>query len=232
MYQYAYFTLSLFLFGLWLLCFLLFKKERQAIFWTALIFAPAGPFSEFWHLQDYWEPVFIFEVSIGPWRWGIEDYISSFSISGIAAGIFEFFARRKGLPELPRFNLKAFIKLHAWGLLGLGMMALFASGIGFCSIHSIMLTLLLCGTMLLRGNKHLISLASVLSLMFGTLYWLILFAFLVPLYPGLIPAIWKLETTWGLLIGGIPIEEFLWACCIMLFGGPVLRLNSSFSNKS
>jgi hypothetical protein len=228
-FDFAYLTASLILLGFWLLCFCFMKKERKALFWTAIIFAPAGPFSEFWHLQDYWHPPYLIDIKIGDWLFGIEDYITTFSLSGIAAGLFEYGFRKTDGPSLPVMTWKTFLKLHGWGLLGLALMLLFYNVAGMCSIHSILLTIVICSAIMLWSKRQMLKLLLPLSFLFGFMYWIFLVFIFMPLFPGVLPALWKLETTWGFMIAGVPVEEFLWGAAIMLFGGPVLRVNSKYT---
>jgi hypothetical protein len=228
MYDYAYFAASLIFLTFWLFCFILLKTERKAMLWTSAIFASAGPISEFWHLQDYWHPVYLVDIRIGDWLFGVEDFITTFSLAGMAAGVFEWAAKRKEWPALPAMSMKAFLKMHGWGLLGLVTMAFCFSVLSICSIHAILLTLLLCSTTMLFGKWQIVKLVLPLSLMYGILYWLFLVFIFMKLYPGVIPALWKLQTTWDLMLAGVPVEELLWGMTIMLFGGPVIRMNSFF----
>jgi len=223
-YSHAYLTGSLFWLGVWSVLFLLLKRQRREMLWAGLLLAPAGPVSEFWSLQDYWRPVYVHEFRWGEWRMGgVEDFILVFALSGICAGLFEFFLARRGAARLPLVRGRAVWRLAGWPAVGL---ILFVAGwnLGLHSIHtlffavSLTTAVMLCRRPALWGPVVGLALASALA------YWLFYVWIFIPLFPGSIEALWRLDRTWGIRWGGVPIEELIWAGLTMLFAGPYLRV--------
>ena len=72
--SHAYALLTVpFLFG-WILFFFFSPKIRRPMAAMSGLAGLAGPISEFWHCRDYWHPDYLMPVTIGPWRFGLEDY--------------------------------------------------------------------------------------------------------------------------------------------------------------
>ena len=223
MYAHAYLVGSLFWLAVWLVMYLMLPRHRPALFWTGLLLAPAGPIGEYWCLQDYWHPVYIVEVSIGGWRFGPEDYLLTFALAGVCAGVFEAIAEKKGLPGLPRITFGATVRVTAWGALGLLLMMVAGSVLNLHSMRSLLLAAAAASLLMLVGRPRVLRLALPLAVVFGLLYWVLYWLLFARLFPGVFEALWKLEQTWGVVWLGVPIEEVMWAGVTMLFAGTVLR---------
>ena len=223
-YSHAYLTGCLFWLGVWGALFLLLKRQRREMLWTGLLLAPAGPISEFWSLQDYWQPEYVYEFRWGEWRLGgVEDGLLVFALAGICAGLFEFVRVRQGASRLPPVRGKALGSLARWPVFGL---VCFVAGwlLGLRSIHTLFLATALAAAGMLWRRYELWAPVGLLALAFAFAYWLFYVGVFIPLFPGAIEAFWKMELTWGLRWGGVPVEELLWAGLTMLFAGPYLRV--------
>ena len=221
-YSYAYLICSLFWLGVWGVLFILLKNQRREMGWTSLWLAPSAPIGEFWSLQDYWNPAYVFEFRWGEWRFGgVEDYILGFALAGICAGLFEFFLARRGAVRVPPMRWRSFWRLARWLVLGL-LLFIAGAAMGLRSIHTLFLAVLLTSVIMLWRRPALWGPIVLLSLAFAFVYWLFYVLFLIPRFPGSIEAVWKLENTWGIRWGGVPIEELVWAGLTMLFAGPYL----------
>ena len=223
MFRYAYLVGSLSFVVAWGLLYLGFAGARRAMLWTSLLLAPAGPISQYWHLQDYWRPTHLVRVEIGTWRFGVEDYLFAFAFAGLASGLFEFQARARGLPAPGPFSWLMVYRMLGYGTLGLTLMAILASGLGWNSLYAGALALFLPAVLMIgsRGELWLLSLATASEV--AVLFWLFYWALFVPLFPGVIEAWWRLEDVSGLRLMGVPLEEPLWAFFGGLFGGPAYR---------
>ncbi len=224
MYDRAYLVGSLFWLAVWALFFVLLPTGRRTLWWTGLVFAGAGPVSELWFLRDYWHPTYVFEVSIGTWRFGIEDYLCTFALAGIPAGIFEALARRRGMGALPPMRWGLFGRMLGWGCVGLALMAILTFGLGLGSIHALILCVALTALVMLAGRPGMLGLAVWAGLATGLLYWLFFVLFYLPLYPRILVDVWNPAATWGIHVGGVPVEEVLWLVAGGMFTGPVYRV--------
>ncbi|MBU1656171.1 MAG: hypothetical protein KJ558_15385 [Gammaproteobacteria bacterium] len=216
--------LALIFLAVWVLCFAFSPRTRQAMLWTSLIGAPAGPISEYWHLADYWHPEYLVEMAIGTWRFGIEDFVAAFAVGGISAAVFETLALRRGWVPLPGISWGTLVRMELWGIAGLMFMLFFVYGLGLNSIYAIILGLFLSALLLLFGKWQTLLLALPAALTLALLLWLSYLLLLMTIFPGALEAIWKLEVTWGIRLAGIPIEEVLWAFFVGIFTGPFFRV--------
>lgn len=162
--------------SIWVALFLLQPRNQRAMLWTGLIFAPAGPINEFWSLKDYWHPIYL--ITIREWRFGIEDYIVTFALAGISAGVFEGLVLRRGFTELPPVSVKTILRMWGFGAVGLCLLALFASGFRFNSIHALLLSVMITSIILLFGRWKILLLILPVAAIYGFLYWVFSFVLL------------------------------------------------------
>jgi hypothetical protein len=71
--MYAYAIGSIFFLAVWLIMYIFVPKSRKVILWSSIAWGPAGPISEYWHLKDYWNPVYMRRFEVGNWSFGVED---------------------------------------------------------------------------------------------------------------------------------------------------------------
>lgn len=219
-----YLICSLFWLGIWALLFGCLRAQRPAMLWTGLCLGPAGPISEYWSLQDYWHPAYVFGFRWGACRFGgLEDYILSFALAGICAGLFERHLARRGAGPLPPMRGRLLWRPAGWLTLGLG---LFCAGdaAGLHSMDTLILAgMIVAGAMLWKRPELWRPLAGHVAA-FAWAYWLFYIWICRPLFPGATEALWKLENTWGVHWAGVPVEEVIWAGLTMLIAGPFLRV--------
>jgi len=79
----------------------------------------------------------------------------------------------------------------------------------------------------LYGRWKIFALTIPVAVVFGVLFWLFYVSFFIPIFPGVIHALWNLEATLSIMLAGVPVEEVLWAFTAALFTGPVFRVCSS-----
>ncbi len=92
-YKYAYITGCLILLLFWLFLFLKRKDLRREMIWASLLGLPFGAI-EFFFVPYYWNPESLFDL-MRKFGFGIEGFIYTFSIAGIAAVGYEFLENRK-----------------------------------------------------------------------------------------------------------------------------------------
>ena len=230
MFTYAYAAGTLFFMAIWAALFVLLPRSRSAIFWTSLIFAAAGPISEFWQLSDYWHPLYLISIAIGKWRFGLEDYLMAFAYAGISAGVFESMALRRGFGGLPRVSFNTLLRMEGWGTVAFLLMAFLASGLRLNSIYSILLAGTISSLLMLYRRWETFPQILTSAIILGLLFWLFYVVFFIPIFPGVIQAFWNLKTTSGIMLAGVPIEEPLSAFTTALLVGPVFRVCSTKSS--
>ncbi|MBI5100820.1 MAG: hypothetical protein HZB33_03125 [Nitrospirae bacterium] len=195
------------------------------MFRIGLMYMPAGPACEFWHLTDYWHPEYLFDITVGPLKFGVEDLITTFSVTGISATIFEFIARRRGMPKLPDFTAKIFYGMTINGVYALGVVILLATGLGMNSIYAVQITALLFAFLNSRKRKDFFVAAMPVGIIVALICWMT-YSVLMPLFPGFFSQFWKLDRISGIMLGGVPVEELTWAFSVALLTGPFYRIFS------
>jgi len=219
----AYVVLAAPFFLLWIVLFLKSAGIRTAILTVSALGALAGPIGEYWFLKDYWHPDYLIPLHVGKWRFGIEDYILTFAIVGIAVALFEKLAARKEWGVLPPVSWKSLIRMDMIGNFGILLMIFFASIVRMNSIYAVMLILLISSAALYWKKPAWIPGVLIIAAGFSIFYWAVFKFVFLPLFPGILERWWNLEALWGVRIAGVPIEEPLWAFCVALFVGPLYR---------
>lgn len=92
---YAYLFLGLLLSIVWGVVWFLHKDLRSKLYKATLVGAILGPISEYWYLQDYWNPPRVFSWGI----FSIEDVLFGAAVLGISAVLYEAVSGRKTLPK-------------------------------------------------------------------------------------------------------------------------------------
>jgi hypothetical protein len=103
---------------------------------------------------------------------------------------------------------------------------LLASGLGLRSIDAILLAGIIQSGLAAVDRRQTLTLSIQAGAVLAVLYLASLVFLLCPLFPGIVQAFWKVESLWGPLVLGIPVEEVAWAFVTGLFAGPLYRLCS------
>jgi hypothetical protein len=217
---------SIFL-GAWLVLYRVRPRHREAMLCTSLFLAPAGPISEFWHLQDYWHPAYLLTIRIRSWSFGLEDYVMAFAAAGVSAWLFEELALRRDWPPSQRKSCAVFRRMATCASGALLLVILLASGLGLRSIDAILVAGVIQSGLALASSRQ----TPWLSVQAGTAFALLYlgsFALLLmsPLFSGIVQAFWRTEALWGPHVIGVPVEEVAWAFVTGLFSGPLYRVCS------
>ncbi len=221
--MYRYLVGAAFFAVLWSLLFALLPRGRRAMLWSGLALGHLGPLSEYWHLKDYWNPVYLAELQIGAWSFGLEDYLFAFAFAGMGAGIFDLLARRAGQEELAKVEVSGFVRLAAVGLACLGAMGGLAEVFGINSLHGIAIAFLAGALLLFALHPRWMPAAVQTAFAMAGMVWLFYWGFYLRLFPGIIEEWWHAGALAGVFLGGVPIEEVIWAWSGGLFVGPVAR---------
>ncbi len=221
MYNYA--IGGLFFLGIWSVLFTCVRKSRKPMLWSSLALGHAGPISQYWHVKDYWSPIYIREVQIGNWVFGIEDYLFAFAFAGLCAGIFDLLARKSGHKELPRFDPMGFIGFVLFGFACLLVMGALIVFVKLNSLHAIVVSFLISAAVILVRRPNWITPAVQAAFIAAAAMWIFYSGFFLRLFPEIVSEWWNIDTLSGITMGGVPIEEVIWAWATALFTGPALR---------
>jgi hypothetical protein len=221
--MYTYAIGALFFVGIWSALFGCVRKSRKVLLWASIAFGHAGPISEYWHSRDYWSPEKLLAVHIGPWRFGLEDYLFAFAFSGLCAGVFDLLARKWGQKELKGFTGYGFIGLVLIGGACLMSMGVLVGFLNLNSLHAIVLAFLAGATVIMTRRREWIGPAFLTAFIVAAVMWLFYWGFFFRLFPNVKAGWWYLHALSSVSVAGVPVEEVIWAWAVALFTGPILR---------
>lgn len=206
--NFAYLVAVLILFVVWVFLFLS-KPYRREMIVMSFFFAPFALLDLFF-LQDYWSP----QTFLGT-KFGLETFLFSFSIGGIAAVIYEKF---RGLKFARSVGEKSWILGGTVLILFLNFLSL--KFVGVNSMYSLYSVFFAAAIFILVRRRDLLMDVVGSGFLFGFLGFFLYLIFL-SIYPEIIKDWWKLQNLSGILIAGIPIEELLFAFGFGMVAGPL-----------
>lgn len=221
MYRYA---VGVLFFGLvWLLLFCVLPRVRRAMVVSSLLFSIAGPVTEFFHVRDYWSPVFLIPITLGSWRFGVEDFAFAAFLAGIGTGLYEW-AAGPGSAVPVRIEIRLLLVRFAKGvLLVVPALWFITHGLGWNSLTA---TLLVMSALVVSSSgwspRPLIG-ALPAGFAGGILMWVFYWGFFLRLFPSIIGEWWRAEALSGIALAGVPVEEVFWAAAASFAVGPVYR---------
>jgi hypothetical protein len=209
---YAYLAGSIALFSVWLAFFVVRKDLRNEMLTMSLLIGVLAVVTGYiWWTVDWWKPPTMTHTIIG-----VEDLVMGFAAGGIMASAYEvlfrrriYHARSKRLNAPHQYGILVLLALlTAWLFWGMGLTSFWASTIALLAGAGVLFALRpdLLPIGLLSGG-----LMAVISLLFYfTIIWV---------SPGWVHHTYQFRTLSGVLVFGIPIEEFVfWFLAGMLMG--------------
>ncbi len=114
------------------------------------------------------------------------------------------------------------------GLLLLGFACLLVMGalivfVKLNSLHAIIVAFLISATTILLRRPKWIAPAVQAAFIVAAAMWIFYSGFFLRLFPGIVGEWWNVDALSGITLGGVPIEEVIWAWATTLFTGPALR---------
>lgn len=197
---YPYLVFSLILFAIFVLLFVRARRHR-----TLLVLGGVGSaafsFSSFVFVPEYWDPVRVWSLVVGP-----EDLVFSFANGGI---VWSLATRRCRVhPSFDRSWRSFAARFVGWTVLGLASSALphFA---GFSAMTCCFYSMTVVGGVLLLSRPDLLKLSLAGAVSFSSLYTVIGVTMMIA-FPDF-SAQWTHENLCGAVILSLPVEETLWA---------------------
>ncbi len=221
-YKYAYLLADVtILFPIWLILYLYRKDLRKELFATSLLFGLVAPVSEIIYLKTYWHPqtfLPLFYLYRQPVPY-LEDFLFGFFVGGMASVIYEEVYGKKISRRRDR--------THHWTwfippLLGLSLLILIFA-IKFFSLNAVYANILIfaAATLVMLFFRNDLWMDSLMSGLMLSLLMLFVYALVLGFFPQLINRWWYLQNLSGILLFGIPLEEFLWAFGMGMMAGPL-----------
>jgi hypothetical protein len=223
--QYAYLSLGLIFLLFWFTLFLRRKDLRNEMLVSSVITGILGVCFEFFFIQDYWTPILW-----NNWAVGFEDFLYGFSVVGIAAVAYEELFRKRCTKK--RSHTHHWRYLLFFYFISLSVFFVAREFLGVNTMYSALGSFLAAFTFMMFVRSDLWRDA----LWSGVLFLGITFLAYLPIllvFPDVVSTFWRPENISGILIFGVPLEEFLWAFIFGLVAGPFyefwagLRFNKS-----
>jgi len=162
-----------------------------------------------------------------PFTFGIEDLLFSFSLFGIASIIYHVLLGKhvhkfKG----DRLRLKnpvahwiahLILVLGAWICLSLGAIVVFS----IAPMQAILFGGAMIGVYIIASRNDLLVDALLSGLMTAAIIFIVEQLFFIRLFPNIATNYWEWETLSKFVLGGIPLEELLWAGIVGFTIGPM-----------
>ena len=203
-YKYAYLFGSLLTLLLWLILYFQRKdlrREMLTLSFATVLLAPTNIL----YYGKYWEP----EFAVNIYNFGIESIIVCFAYGGICGVIYEYFFRKTPM-KLKGVNLQI-SKVHLVISLIVGVQIILALEI-FTTL-SVMLTTALgmfgVGMLFIFFRRDLL-VPSIASALIAVVVCVLVYWTILILFPEFFNRFMILDNTLGVMILGIPIEEYIW----------------------
>lgn len=168
---------------------------------------------------------------------GLEDFLTTFSLCGIAAVAYQVFfnRRRQALPKRDKrraltktpWPLHIVLLLSLWILLCAVLLILFKA----TPLSAALVSGLLIGMYMLMHRHDLLVDALLSGLFLAVLIFVLEYFFFVRLFPEYAGAFWQWNPRGSFLIRGVPLEELLWAATIGFTLGPLYEFVKGYRLK-
>ncbi|MFC1787672.1 lycopene cyclase domain-containing protein [Patescibacteria group bacterium] len=158
---------------------------------------------------------------------GTRDFLFAFAVFGIGAVIYQVLLGKHVHKARGQRHQLDHITLHwishliiiagLWAFISLMAILVFSlSSIGALIIGGIMI-----GIYAIADRRDLLLNALVSGLIVAILVFIVEQLFFIRLYPGAAADFWQLSNLSGILLGGIPVEEIIWAAVVGFAIGPL-----------
>ncbi len=209
--------------GVWSVFFVLVPLSRKPIVWSGLAWGPAGPLSEYWYHKDYWRPTYLVEIRLGDWLFGIEDYLFAFAFGGLCAGVFDLLVRYAGAKPTACSKASRYVTCLLLGVTCMALMGFLTTVMPLNSLYANILVFLIGAGCLLVRKRQWVPWALLTAVILASGMWFVYWGGYFRLFPGLVEQWWYRDALSGLAVGGVPLEEVVWAWAAALFIGPAVR---------
>lgn len=207
--QYVWFAWTLIGLAVWFLIYVWKRNLRKEMLWASLWTSPLG-LTEPIFVPEYWTPPSLFNLAERT-GFDIESIIFSFVVGGLASILYETAFEVVHIPIGASEHRQRRHAYHGLALISpIVFFILFSVLTAWNPIYSAVLAVVLgsIGVMLCRPDlvKKILT-----GGVFFTLLYFVFFISLVISFPGYVSLVWNLPALSGILILGIPLEEYLFA---------------------
>jgi hypothetical protein len=212
---------SIIFFVIWLACFLFSNKTRKEQLIMSIVGLVLSPGILLIAAYDF-RQIVSDEVAVV----GIEDFIFAFAFFGVAAVIYQVLIGK----HAHKLRGSRFEMVHAGHWIGhllivLGLWAfatlLLIHVFTLASVQALIIGGLLVGIYVIADRHDLTMNALLSGLFMATLVFIVEQIFFVRLFPVDAASFWQFDVLSGFIIGGVPLEEIVWAAVVGFAIGPL-----------
>ena len=212
---YAYFIFSIVLLAIWLILFVARADIRREMFWVSFGTMFLG-LTEPFFVPEYWDPPTLWDLARKT-GFDLESLLFSFAVGGVVFSAYDVIF---GLAPSESIFQERMDRRHRYHLL----VILSAPVISVILMNAKLLNPIYSATIGMTAGffatlycRTDLWLKMVVSGVLFVLLYFIAFALFNTLFPGYVAAVWNLKAISGLLLGGVPIEELLFAFTFGLY---------------
>lgn len=217
-YTYAYASLAVAVFLVWLVLWFLRPDLRRLILSASIPGAIFGPISEYWYFADYWKPPSMFGIA----SYSPEDVLFGFAIMGIVVSLFDVVMKTKDSVQI---SFSKLVSLYVTMLfLVVGVLLFFTTWLGCNSVIVVStLWLVLAAFIAFRRPdfRRVILVSGILNMLLIVPIYIVLFDVV---FPEFVARYWLLANgKLGFVIGrSLPWTELLWYFSLGGFSGVMI----------
>lgn len=219
--QYIWAIWSLILIAIWFVIYAMLRSRHHrrkmliVSFWSSF-FGLIEPF----FVPEYWNPPSLFDLARRT-GFDIESLVFTFGIAGIASVIYELIFSTTSVTMRMQERHHRRHRFHVVALLSAPVLFFILAILHpFNPIYSMYIAAAVGTTLTLYCRPDLISKMIVSGLLFTALYTVYFFTLLM-IAPDYVIRVWNLSAISGILLLGIPLEEYVFAFCVGLLWSSV-----------
>ena len=192
----------------WFAAYLAFPPHRQSMRWASVFTTPFG-LTEPLFVPEYWNPPSLFDLAQKT-GFDIESLIFCFGIGGIGAVCYNIVMRRDTISVTGPVRHNRWHRYHRWALATPFLCFPLLYMLSWNPIYPSIVAMALGAGATILCRPDLMRKTWVGGLLFLA-YYVIFLTGLELTAPGYIARVWNLDALSGSMIGGVPIEELIFA---------------------
>lgn len=222
--MYEYLIGSIILLATWFFIFVMRKDLRKEIIFSSILITPLGA-TDIFFIPFYWNPQTLFNFNPG-----IESFLFSFAVGGIASALYEFLFKKHltRIRESKRMHHKQMIYFALAIIISLTI-SYFIFGKNYMP------------AMILAGFVGAITIAImrrdlIKEILVGGLFFMIFYSLFTIIlnniiWPGIFGRVWNFSNLSGFSLLGVPIEEIIWSLATGMLIEPIYEYIKEYKIK-
>ncbi len=234
--MYEYLAGIVIMFIVWTFFFIMRKDLRKVMVWSGIFYVIILTIGFFAHslisndplraiTPGYWAPQTLFNLGQITGGYAIEDVLFMFFAGGIATALYEFFFHKK-IVIRPVKKLK---RKHAL-LFGI-LVTLILHQVFYFNDMYLLIYFNFFGALAILWQRRDLIIHSLVGGLFFLCVYILGFLLLIQIYPNLVQDIYRLHLTSGIILLGIPLEEYLYAITFGMLWAPIYEYEHRYKDK-